>query len=445
MRVHASSDGARTFAHMLDFESPGAKVWNGTGNNGTAAGYSSLVTLPQRGQLGLAWETSGPGASCIGSRCRVVFSTFDTRWLDDHRGGKPRQQQPTCPTKPLAGSAVAPVEVFAFDPPLNKSDWMQMDWDRITTLALFVPWPPPADLYCHAHSRGIKIVHCIDFHATGIANPSMRSAWVAQHVAEALQFGTDGVNVDIEGFRGQKADLNALIEELYTRFKKAIPAAQITFDTDIFPRDEPGYDYRTLAKSLDFFVPMFYDMALPPQHLANSPYDGLAKSVAQYRGYGIGQERLVFALPWHGYSFPCASASLGTECEPDCAVPRKTCPEVQYAQAVQTLRNRSFAARKDLWSLDTASESVYFEYLDDNHTRHQLWFDDEVSLAAKYRRCRALGARGVGMWTAGSLEYGTTPAGQKRTAKMWRALREFTANNGTLSPSRMSDSATDDA
>lgn len=190
---------------MLQFESGGAKVWNGTGNNGTAAGYSSLVTLPRPGQLGLAWETSGPGDSCVGSRCRVVFSTFDARtpWLDgpaagpgrSSQGGRAQQQQLPCPTKPLASPAVATVEVFVFDPPVNKSDWMQMHWEQITTLALFGPWPPPADLYCHAHSRGIKIVHCIDFHAAGIANPSMRSAWVAQHIAEALKLGTDGVRL----------------------------------------------------------------------------------------------------------------------------------------------------------------------------------------------------------------------------------------------------------
>lgn len=106
---------------------------------------------------------------------------------------------------------------------------------------------------------------------------------------------------------------------------------------------------------------------------------------------------------------------------------------------MQTLRNRSLAAKKDLWTLDTASSSVYFEYLD-NRTRYQLWYDDEVSLAAKYRACRALGSRGVAMWTAGSLEYGAVPAGQRRTAQMWRALREFTANNGTLSAERSSNS-----
>jgi hypothetical protein len=61
------------------------------------------------------------------------------------------------------------------------------------------------------------------------------------------------VNVDIEGFNGEKHDLNMLIAELYSEFKKAIPTAQVTFDTDVYPGNEPNYDYVTLTKNLDFF------------------------------------------------------------------------------------------------------------------------------------------------------------------------------------------------
>lgn len=75
-------------------------------------------------------------------------------------------------------------------------------------------------------------------------------------MSEAVSLGTDGANVDIEGFRGQKEDLNQLIQELSTKMKAAIPTAQVTFDTDVYPSQEPSYDYATLAKWLDFFVPM---------------------------------------------------------------------------------------------------------------------------------------------------------------------------------------------
>jgi di-N-acetylchitobiase len=173
---------------------------------------------------------------------------------------------------------------------------------------------------------------------------------------------------------------------------------------------------------------MAYDMIGPPHQLANCPYDGLAKSVKDYASYGVAAHKIVFGLPWYGYRFPCANSTRSAACEPNCADGRKTCPQIDYAAAVQELNNFSRTTGIDEWKLDTASQSVYFESLSmDGASRHQLWFDDEVSLAAKYRACRAFGARGVAMWTAGSLEYGNEgSAGYNRTATMWGALREFT-------------------
>ena len=43
LRVHASLDGGTSFTVMQELEAPGVRVWNGTHNNGTTAGYSSLV------------------------------------------------------------------------------------------------------------------------------------------------------------------------------------------------------------------------------------------------------------------------------------------------------------------------------------------------------------------------------------------------------------------
>ena len=70
MTVHVSDDAAGSWQRLnLTFDSGGV--------NGSRAGYSSLVALPG-GRVGLAWETSGPGASCYGERCRIVFTTFPT-------------------------------------------------------------------------------------------------------------------------------------------------------------------------------------------------------------------------------------------------------------------------------------------------------------------------------------------------------------------------------
>ena len=205
-----------------------------------------------------------------GSFASRTSQAVGTGWQGG-QGSVPRQQPAdrnvSCARRPLTRPAVADVEVLAFDPPVKRSDWLQMDWVSITTLALFGPWPPPDDLYCHAHAHNVKIVKCVDFDAAGIANASARTAWVAQIVAEAVQLGTDGANVDIEGFRGQKDDLTSLISELSSEFKRRIPTAQVTFDTTVFPSDEPAYDYVNLAKHLDFFLPMAYDILAPPNQV----------------------------------------------------------------------------------------------------------------------------------------------------------------------------------
>ena len=164
-----------------------------------------------------------------GSFASRTSQAVGTGWQGG-QGSVPRQQPAdrnvSCARRPLTRPAVADVEVLAFDPPVKRSDWLQMDWVSITTLALFGPWPPPDDLYCHAHAHNVKIVKCVDFDAAGIANASARTAWVAQIVAEAVQLGTDGANVDIEGFGGQKDDLTSLISELSSEFKRRIPTAR---------------------------------------------------------------------------------------------------------------------------------------------------------------------------------------------------------------------------
>ena len=59
--------------------------------------------------------------------------------------------------------------------------------------------------------------------------------------------------------------------------------------------------------------------------------------------------------------------------------------------------------------------------------RHQLWYDDSISLAVKYRWARAAGLRGVAMWTADSVNATTQP---KLSAGMWGAIGAFTGGAG---------------
>jgi sialidase-1 len=91
MTVHASDDvHGHNFSVIPARCSNGTASWGcfdtGDGPDQTAAGYSSLtfVDATKPHTVGLAWETSGPGATCAGARCRVLFSVFDVPQLPDH-------------------------------------------------------------------------------------------------------------------------------------------------------------------------------------------------------------------------------------------------------------------------------------------------------------------------------------------------------------------------
>ena len=96
--------------------------------------------------------------------------------------------------------------------------------------------------------------------------------------------------------------------------------AQLSMAAQIWPTAYPayfygGYNYTAIAREIDFFVVMGYDMiedarlarrgtapSDPPgswdEH-ANAPLPGLIDGVEQYRQLGVDPSQLVMALPWY--------------------------------------------------------------------------------------------------------------------------------------------------
>jgi hypothetical protein len=123
MVIHASESGGRSFRRVpVVFDegaAEGRRPW---------AGYSSLVRLNETTDwwAGLGWESGAPG--CEGSRCRVLFSTFDVRTKTDDAsaGGLPSTPVFTMNTEGYLcyrttsllrvgnGSAAAPHRLLAF-------------------------------------------------------------------------------------------------------------------------------------------------------------------------------------------------------------------------------------------------------------------------------------------------------------------------------------------
>ncbi len=362
-----------------------------------------------------------------------------------------------CAQTELCSPLTSPLgkEVVAFDPPANYTSWPY--WDRVNTVVLFgrsgrastIGWPAPQDFICFAHARGVRVVSanlpslpCANSTTRCFDNQAYRSRWVNKLVSDVTTgqgYGTDGVSLDIEGYQSKNAYLTALVTELASKFRARVPHGQLSFCVQIWPDAYPKqipypatYNFQALAEQLDFLVPMAYDMYTDETWSgkdwnphANSPFPGLVAAQRQFQAVGVPPSKLVLALPWYGYDFPCSNNSIGTFCMVPGANSRGSwcgpsslgdnCPQVQYKDILPLL-NKSVNG----WQYDAGSVSVFFDYLNSSGYRRQVWYDDASTLGVKIRWAKSQGLREVAMWMADSVD---NPNGG--ADELWGAIKLF--------------------
>ena len=388
------------------------------------------------------------------------------------RSVEPRQPAPLVETQAVdcpcgEASLCEPVrtakpkrEIYAFlypVPSLSSASWQRMDWKQITTVCFC--GHAPRDLVCDAHRRGARAVTMTWLAPTD--NKAAQDAWAEQLLELARVNGTDGVNIDIEGY-GSSLDpqpsvlLTAQISRLVAKLRTQNPLAQITMDSIGLPRNGiwwTGYDWRALSKTVDFLIPMMYDMlnadacsrgncSLPARYarFANSPYPAYLETVEQYASIGVPPGKLVFALPFYGYVIPCSSADSASSCTlpvpwPDDPLGPWPCTgqqdrwcsprQVSYGDVAARLHLHSSGP----WRFDPGSVTAFVDYHNSSGGREQIWFDDPSTLAVKVRWMASVKLRGLAVWTATSLNY--TARGGAEAARMWGALGLF--SKGLLS------------
>lgn len=197
-----------------------------------------------------------------------------------------------------------------------------------------------------------------------------------------------GLNIDIEQYEGPREPLTSLVAELSAALKGFNPHLQLSFDLAIFPSGQAEhYDHAALSQHLDFIFPMAYDEPWGSKvAAANSPLAALRRGVAEYVGLGVPASKLVVGLPWYGWDWPCTTNATDAPCDvvPPCGRPWfGWATQVGYSNIQAKLKASSATLRTD-----NVSITRYFDYTvatGDAIGRHQLWFDDPVTLAQKYR------------------------------------------------------------
>ena len=137
---------------------------------------------------------------------------------------------------------------------------------------------------------------------------------------------------------------------------------------------------------------------------ANSPYQQTREGVLTFLDLGIPARMLVLGVPWYGYVYPC-TVLLSNVCRIE-SRPFRGCKcsdaagrEYRY----QDIMKKANEHRAHIqW--DNLYRANFFNYYQDRQW-HQVWFDDTKSLRPRYDLAKELGMGGVGMWSAGDLDY----------------------------------------
>lgn len=320
-------------------------------------------------------------------------------------------------------------EVFVFD--VGGKTWKSYNWSMVTTVATFGKYD--AELMCHAHSKGARVVLKGDVLLPSIVDRDNRTAWITDKVNLAKSQFMDGINIDIEqAVEEGSAEFYALtdlVKETTEAFHREIPGSQVSFDVAWSPKciDKRCYDYVAIAESCDLLFVMSYDeqsqilgdciaMANAPLHQTLSAYD-------QYVDLKIDPKKLVMGVPWYGYDYPCLNLSQDGVCS-IAKVPFRGAPCSDAAGRQKPykwiMKQVDSSTSGRMW--DEEQQAPYFNYKDQKGQIHQVWYDDPQSICLKADSVRSKGLRGIGMWNGNILDYGDEPVAKQQTEMMWNAL-----------------------
>jgi hypothetical protein len=337
------------------------------------------------------------------------------------------------PLAPAAAAAPAlAVRVWGYLPYWSNIDLPTFRWDLISDLLIFsyglgtdgsvtpptvsapVGWNVSGAVAA-AHARGVRVHLCItrfgnDSVSVFLSSAAARASAAASLAALAKDLGADGINFDFEFVPSTSKDaFTAFLDEARAALRQRVPAGVVTIAAPPSVGYK-GYDFARLAQVTDGLLVMAYGYHFGAS--ANTgPVATLTKGGFWTSAIASDLEGLLavapasaiaLGVPYYGYDWQAASAA------PAAAVLANTDGKaLTYREAVGMV-----AAYGRLW--DPPSQTPWLYYAAGG-VLHQLWYDDEASLALKYRLAREKKLQGTMIWALG-YDRGRT--------ELWNAIRD---------------------
>lgn len=313
-----------------------------------------------------------------------------------------------------------------------QTNWQLYPWDDLTTVAVAGWDGVTPEMVCHAHSTGTRVVILTSMSKTSVPNSTARAEWVQMTVADILQAGLDGVNVDFEDeVLPDEQDVQQGLISLTKELRIALDAAeseaggtfQLSWDFAWNPFgvwgncgiDERCYPYQQLAAIVDIGFVMSYDMRSQVFGSgskcyagANSPQPLVASGLANWTSIAVA-EKLVLGLPLYGYRYDCLPGTAPSGADGPCQIAPTDWRNATCSDAVGREFNASIiqqwldADSSSGRQWDAEARSPWFNIVNATGGVQQVWYDDAASLALKAQLAGTMGLRGTGSWQMDSV------------------------------------------
>ncbi|HOX44827.1 MAG TPA: glycosyl hydrolase family 18 protein [Myxococcota bacterium] len=287
---------------------------------------------------------------------------------------------------------------------LTHLAWFSLEMNASGVVTAWHGWPDTATVQA-AHAAGVRVDLCFTlFDAAGIrsvVNSAANRATAVTSMLDELQAGgADGVSVDFEGVPADARDgFATFICELRQGMDaRGLTDAQISIAGPAVDWSDV-FDLGVLLDCADYYFIMGYDYfwggstrAGPSGILRTTadwrPYAGYSelRSVAYYTSMVPAARRaqILLGVPYYGREWTTTSGDMA-------AATIDNVRSVTYAAAMQDLAG----GRERLWHAGIRAPWYRWQ---ESGTWHEVYHEDEESLAAKFQLVNDQDLGGAGMW-----------------------------------------------
>ncbi len=225
--------------------------------------------------------------------------------------------------------------------------------------------------------------------AQTLNQPSSRKRLIQNLLQFVRSNGFAGINIDFESVpaKSQPA-LVAFMRELYAQFHPlGLEVSQS------LPPDDRSFDYRALANCNDYLILMIYD-----EHYSSSA----AGPIASQNWYADKLQRILAQLPANKYVIGIGNYGY------DWQANQTLGNEISFLEAIKLAKES-----KAQIALDRVTSNPTFDYYDEQHHLHHVWYLDAVTAYNQIVEAQHYAPRGFAVWRLGSEDPG-----------LWKVLAE---------------------